>query len=153
VAHGTGYALGFQVKNHGQEHHDRGGASRFFYRAKASRAERNAGLEGMAPEKVNDGRQTPIDNPYQRGETPRQNTHPTVKPLALMRYLVRLTRTPTGGVVLDPFMGSGTTGMACVLEDRDFVGIEIDPDYTEIARRRIAATHPEPEQAALWEAG
>jgi len=81
---------------------------------------------------------------------PTTNFHPTCKPLALMRYLVRLTKTPTGGVVLDPFMGSGTTGMACVLEDRNFVGIEIDPDYAEIARRRIEATRPEPKQAALW---
>jgi len=60
-----------------------------------------------------------------------------VKPLALMRYLVRLTATPTGGVVYDPFMGSGTTGMACVLEGRDFIGSEMDPDYFEIAKRRI----------------
>jgi site-specific DNA-methyltransferase (adenine-specific) len=56
-----------------------------------------------------------------------------------MRYLVRLTKTPTGGTVLDPFMGSGTTGMACVLEGRDFVGIELDESYCAIARRRIAA--------------
>jgi DNA modification methylase len=65
------------------------------------------------------------------------NHHPTVKPLALMRYLCRLTRTPTGGVVLDPFMGSGSTGCAAVLEDRSFIGIEIDQEYHEIARRRI----------------
>jgi site-specific DNA-methyltransferase (adenine-specific) len=54
-----------------------------------------------------------------------------------MRYLARLTKTPTGGVVLDPFMGSGTTGMAAVMEGRDFIGIEIDPDYFAIAERRI----------------
>ena len=69
---------------------------------------------------------------------PMQNAHPTVKPLALMRYLVRLTKTPTGGVVLDPFMGSGTTGIACVLEGREFIGIEREPEYVEIAEKRIA---------------
>jgi len=65
------------------------------------------------------------------------NFHSTVKPLALMRYLARLTKTPTGGVVLDPFMGSGTTGMAAVLEGRDFIGIELNAEYLEIAERRI----------------
>jgi len=91
---------------------DTGGPSRFFYCAKASRAERNAGLEGMP------------------------NGHPTIKPLALMRWLVRLV-TPPGGTVLDPFTGSGTTGVACVNEGFDFVGIEQDAEYVEIARRRI----------------
>ena len=90
---------------------DSGSAARFFYCAKASRSERNAGLEN--------------------------NGHPTVKPIALMRYLVRLTKTPTGGVVLDPFMGSGTTGIACVLEGREFIGIEREPEYVAIAERRI----------------
>jgi site-specific DNA-methyltransferase (adenine-specific) len=67
-----------------------------------------------------------------------RNGHPTVKPLALMRYLVKLTATPSGGVVLDPFAGSGTTGIACGHEGREFVGIEMDPHYTEIANARIA---------------
>jgi len=66
------------------------------------------------------------------------NIHSTVKPLALMRYLVRLTKTPTGGVVLDPFMGSGTTGCACALEGREFIGIEREQEYIEIAEKRIA---------------
>ncbi len=121
-----------------------GSAARFFYCAKSSRSERNAGLEGM-PEKQRDlGRninQPSMNggdgNPYNRGVKEVTNHHPTVKPLALMRYLARLTKTPTGGVVLDPFMGSGTTGMAAVLEGRDFIGIEIDPDYFAIAERRI----------------
>lgn len=76
-------------------------------------------------------------NPFNRGVKPVTN-HPTVKPLALMRYLVRLTSTPTGGIVLDPFMGSGTTGIAAVLEGRDFIGIELNAEYLEIAERRIA---------------
>jgi len=103
---------GWSVKGAGYP--DTGGASRFFYVAKASRAERNAGLEGV-------------------------NNHPTVKPLSLMRQLARLTSTPTGGVVLDPFMGSGTTGVAALQEGRSFVGIEREAEYVEIARRRIAA--------------
>ncbi|MCP4142866.1 MAG: site-specific DNA-methyltransferase, partial [Chloroflexi bacterium] len=65
-----------------------------------------------------------------------------VKPLALMRYLCKLSRTPTGGVVLDPFMGSGTTGKAAILEGREFIGIEIDPEYFEIAKKRIATAQP-----------
>ena len=59
---------------------------------------------------------------------------------ALMKYLARITKTPTGGIVLDPFMGSGTTGMACVLEDRNFIGIEMDEEYYQIARKRIEHT-------------
>jgi len=121
----------------GVSHASTGGASRFFYCAKASKAERDAGLEDRVPEIVNDGRQTSIDNPYQRGDTLRQNTHPTVKPIKLMRYLSRLVCRP-GGVVLDPFMGSGTTGIACKLEGLRFIGIEMNPEYFAIAEKRIA---------------
>ena len=127
-----------------QGHNDTGTAARFFYCAKSSRKERNLGLDGTEASKVNDGRQTPIDNAYQRGETLRQNTHPTVKPLEIMRYLCKLTKTPTGGVVLDPFMGSGTTGMAAILESRDFIGIEISEEYYNIARKRIAWAQAQP---------
>jgi DNA modification methylase len=67
-----------------------------------------------------------------------QNNHPTVKPLALMRYLCRLI-TPPGGTVLDPYMGSGTTGMACKEEGFNFIGIEIEPEYVKIAEARIKA--------------
>lgn len=65
------------------------------------------------------------------------NKHPTIKPLALMRWLVRLTKPPGGGIVLDPFMGSGTTGVACLEEGRRFVGIEKSEDYMGIARHRV----------------
>ena len=113
-----------------------GGASRFFYCPKASRAERNAGLEGM-PE-----RYTARDNGYSDKlsdtKLPRANHHPTVKPLSLMRWLVRLVARE-GDLVLDPFTGSGTTGVACVEEGRDFIGIERESEYVEIARRRIDA--------------
>lgn len=116
-----------------------GSAARFFYCAKASRSERNAGCEeleereaGAYGEFAGDGRGRQTEH------APRANNHPTVKPLALMRYLCRLTATPTGGIVLDPFMGSGSTGCAAVMEGRDFIGIDLDADYVEIARRRIA---------------
>jgi site-specific DNA-methyltransferase (adenine-specific) len=127
-------AAGTELTGYG----DSGSAARFFYCAKASRSERNAGLEGMGTSRNGmnfggklSGNGKPINI---KAHT---NSHPTVKPLALMRYLARLTKTPTGGVVLDPFMGSGTTGMAAVMEGRDFIGIEIDPDYFAIAERRI----------------
>ncbi len=115
---------------------DSGGASRFYYCAKASRSERNEGLEGM-PE-----RYTARDNGYSDKlsdtKLPRANHHPTVKPLALMRWLVRLVARE-GDLVLDPFTGSGTTGVACAKEGRDFIGIERESEYVEIARRRIEA--------------
>lgn len=142
-------------------HNDSGGASRFFQRvegspepgfqyvAKASRRERNGGLEGM-PEQVSDGKMfnskmakrghPEIGKPVWSENKPRepmQNSHPTVKPITLMRYLVRLI-TPPGGTVLDPFAGSGSTGCAAVLEGFGFIGIEREPEYAEIARRRIA---------------
>jgi len=63
-----------------------------------------------------------------------KNNHPTVKPLKLMEYLCVLTKTPTGGIVLDPFMGSGTTGIACQNTGRDFIGIELSEEYMEIAK-------------------
>jgi|GEM_PF-1275829 len=118
-------------------HSDKGGASRFFYCAKASKSERNMGCEDRDPVKVSDGRQKEADNAYQRGKTLRQNSHPTVKPIKLMEYLCILTKTPTGGCVLDPFMGSGTTGIACVNTDREFIGIEKEPEYMEIAKKRL----------------
>lgn len=114
---------------------DTGGASRFFYVAKTSTRERNEGLSSRKAKKVNDGRQTEIDNPFQRGETERLNTHPTVKPIKLMTYLCRLI-TPPNGVVLDPFMGSGSTGLAAIKEGFRFIGIEREPEYFAIAEAR-----------------
>ena len=96
-------------------HSDNGGsAARFFYQAKASKKDRNEGCEHL-----------------ERG-----NNHATVKPTALMQYLCRLI-TPPGGVVLDPYMGSGSTGKAALQEGFSFVGIELDPDYYEICKARI----------------
>ena len=118
-----------------------GAASRFFYCPKADREERNRGLEHMAPTNVNDGRQTSIDNAYQRGDTLRHNTHPTVKPVELMRWLCRMV-TPKGGTVLDPFTGSGSTGVAAMREGFEFIGIEREAEYVEIARARIVGDAP-----------
>jgi len=105
--------------------------SRFFYAAKASRAEREAGCEQL------EAHVCPIFSRGSGTPRPRANGHPTVKPIDLMRWIVRLV-VPPGGVVLDPFAGSGSTGIAAVLEDRQFVGIEREPEYVEIARARIA---------------
>lgn len=128
-----------------------GEVSRYFYTAKASRKEREAGCEGM--DVVNYQNDEATMNPKRDVRPPsfRGNHHPTIKPLALMRYLVKLTATPTGGVVLDPFMGSGSTGCACVLEGRGFIGIEKEAEYVEIARARIAywKTQVQPEQLTL----
>lgn len=121
---------------------DSGGPSRFFYTSKSSSAERNAGLESFPEQLVSDGRNKPHDTPHLRGKTLRQNIHPTVKPVDLMQWLCRLTETPTGGVVLDPFCGSGSTGIAALREGRDFIGIELDPEYCELARRRIEGDAP-----------
>jgi site-specific DNA-methyltransferase (adenine-specific) len=125
---------------------DSGGASRFFYVAKASRSERDAAASRS--ERVRD------DGGAQHTEhvVKAWNHHPTVKPIAVMQWLVRLV-TPTEGVVLDPFMGSGTTGIACVREGRSFVGIEREPEYHAIAEARIAhargETPADAEQPAL----
>jgi DNA modification methylase len=120
---------------------DDGGASRFFYCAKASRRERNAGLDGFsekmphddAGHKHADGRAWDVPGSHSK---PRANHHPTVKPVDVMRWLCRLV-TPPGGVILDPFTGSGTTGIAALLEGFHFIGIEQDADYAAIAEARI----------------
>jgi len=126
---------------------DEGSAARFFYTAKASRSERNAGLEDSEPKWVDETRKPNSiggNNPHNRGARADTNHHPCVKPLSLMRYLVRLTKTPYGGIVLDPFMGSGTTGCACALEGREFIGIEKEAEYVEIAEKRIAYWSKQP---------
>jgi len=120
---------------------DSGSASRFFYCAKASKRERNMGCEDMEKVRHSDRiKEDGVggDNPRNRSNTKKQNFHPTVKPLALMEYLVKLV-SREGQVVLDPFMGSGTTGMACKRLGREFIGIEIDEEYFKIAQARIDA--------------
>lgn len=122
---------------------DQGNASRYFYCAKTSKDERNSGLHGRHQGQYSsDGRKKEIENAYQRNKSVAANTHPTVKPVELMRYLVRLV-TPKGGLVLDPFMGSGSTGMGAREEDFRFVGIEKEEEYYEIAKARIKNVKPQ----------
>jgi hypothetical protein len=119
---------------------DTGGASRFFYVAKASKRDRNEGLEDLpevrtgAMSATTDG--TMLTGSGNERNTTRQNFHPTVKPTELMRYLVKLI-TPPGGTVLDPFTGSGSTGKAAILEGFDFIGIELTEDYWPIIEGRL----------------
>jgi site-specific DNA-methyltransferase (adenine-specific) len=122
-------------------HNDLGGsAARFFYCAKASKSERNAGLDGFEDKQYSyDGRNKEIENPYQRNKSIAKNNHPTVKPLKLMEYLVKLV-TPKGGVCLDPFMGSGTTAVACKKNGFNYLGFDMTKEYVEIAEARIKAT-------------
>ena len=125
-------------------HYGTGSAARFFYCAKASKAERNAGLEAFENKKSQHnaggiGRKVSVEKRLEQGKENApmmKNIHPTVKPVDLMKYLCRLV-TPPGGVVLDPFMGSGTTGIAAKVEGFDFIGIEMDAEYLEIAEARI----------------
>ena len=122
---------------------DSGSAARFFYCAKASKRDRNEGLDGFevktASEMVerkadSDGMKSPRAGAGRTSGA--QNHHPTVKPTELMRYLCRLV-TPPGGTVLDPFMGSGSTGKAAIYEGFNFVGIEMTDEYIPIAKARI----------------
>ena len=129
-----------------------GSAARFFYCAKASKAERNKGCEDMfwldskriseelyrKLEAENEAHKD--DKEWKRHNIQWGNIHPTVKSLSLMEYLCTITKTPTGGIVLDPFLGSGTTAMACIKTGRNFIGIEKDPEYCKIAQKRIDAT-------------
>lgn len=126
---------------------DTGSAARFFYCAKASKLDRDDGLDGFEAKATAFGNQAQAElkrgnlnhdagNSGMNKVKMRQNTHPTVKPSDLMTYLCRLV-TPPGGVVLDPFMGSGSTGKAAMREGFDFIGIEKDAGYFAIAKARI----------------
>jgi site-specific DNA-methyltransferase (adenine-specific) len=120
---------------------DSGSAARFFYCAKASKADRDAGCEGLAERltmRYGEKAQGPLPQQTPSKPVPQRNHHPTVKPTDLMRYLCRLV-TPPGGVVLDPFTGSGSTGKAATLEGFRFIGIEREAEYVQIAKARIAA--------------
>lgn len=125
-----------------------GSAARFFYCAKASKADREEGCEGLQERSAGEcvdrvegsaGMESPRAGAGRTSGS--RNFHPTVKPTDLMRYLCRLI-TPPGGIVLDPFMGSGSTGKAAVLEGFNFIGIERELEYIEIARARIHAVIP-----------
>ena len=157
-----------QVNRGARGHTDTGGAARFFrtfgplpessfvYFPKADRGEREAGLEGMEEQRVSymnthggnaEKGETwhPVDErtgkERDRFATKARNTHPTVKPVDLMAWLCRLV-TPPGGVVLDPFTGSGSTGIAALKQDFRFIGIEKQPEYVVLSRRRIEGDAP-----------
>jgi site-specific DNA-methyltransferase (adenine-specific) len=132
-----------EAEGTGEEQGDRAlrglSPQRFVYQAKPSRAEREAGLLGVIPCCKCGGLDT-LTHLDERGREVDclRNRHPTVKSLALMRWLCKLTRPPSGGVILDPFAGSGTTLCAAVMEGRAYIGIEQDEGYCEIARARVA---------------
>ncbi len=134
-----GYHGNFGLMSGKEYKADSGGASRFFYCAKASSSERNRGLEGM-PEYISS--KTGAEKRLTVGGSkdislPKQNTHPTVKPISLMKYIVTLLVPPGNPTCLDPFMGSGSTGVACKELGIDFIGIEKEAEYVEIATKRI----------------
>lgn len=131
----TGNDIGQGIQ--GPLYNDAGGASRFFYCAKASRAEREAGLHGR-DQSDEDARR-------------RMNKHSTVKPLELMRWLVRLV-TPPNGTILDPFGGSGTTGVAARMEGVDAVVIDREWDWVDVAKKRVAQAAIDKGEATIEEA-
>lgn len=124
---------------------DKGSAARFFYCAKSSKSERNMGCEELEEKRGGSMEANTTDTMQLGGASlkgePKEiqktkNNHPTVKPIALMQYLIKLV-SREGSTVLDPFMGSGTTGIACKKLNREFIGIEKDPEYFKIAQARI----------------
>lgn len=153
----TGYGGGWGPQNVTYHESTGGGASRFFYTAKASSSERDAGLEDLPPmtpgERSDREDDTAGINGYAgtRGEGGR-NPHPTVKPVALMRWLVRLVSPPGANdldpakrpVILDPFAGSGSTGVACMREGVRFIGCELEDGSVEVMRRRLQHAYAVP---------
>ena len=122
----------------GPSYGDNGSAARFFYCAKASKAERNKGLEDLPDRRQDedDYERAGTTNPRNRSQKARKNHHPTVKPVTLMCYLARLI-TPPNGTILDPFLGSGTTAVAAILEGFHWVGCEMNVEYAEIILARV----------------
>ena len=145
-------AAGSELTGYG----DSGSAARFFYCAKASKQDRDEGLDALPVAGVSQqyGLKTSVDeregrSQGERTNSERRNNHPTVKPTALMRYLCKLV-TPPNGIVLDPFMGSGSTGKAAILEGFRFVGIDITEEYVAIATARIEAAAKGCSPPPLW---
>ena len=136
----TGFLRG--KSNSSNQHGDKGGASRFFYCPKTSKTDRNEGLDDFEKKSRSDAnKMMGKSGNFKTGSgndrtTEFKNNHPTVKPTDLMLYLIRLV-TPKGGTTLDPFMGSGSSGKAAVRGGFDFVGVEREKEYFEIAEARI----------------
>jgi DNA modification methylase len=144
---------GVTREGYGVGYGDTGSAARFFYCAKASKDDRDDGCEGMEERDVGDAGRFTMSGPMPVNYTakdgigrtlPRRNHHPTVKPTTLMRYLCRLI-TPPGGVVLDPFMGSGSTGLGAWREGFRFIGIEREAEYFTLAIHRLRAAQRQPD--------
>jgi site-specific DNA-methyltransferase (adenine-specific) len=126
-----------------------GGASRFFYCAKASPSERNKGCEELE-DKIGGGLNATVKGDSRTGIiTIQKNNHPTVKPLKLMEYLIKLVMPPKDGVLLDPFAGSGSTLVAAHRLGIKAIGIEQSAEYCEIARARVAHEENKPKQMEL----
>lgn len=160
----VGRVTGKRERVPGEFHADGGSAARFFYCAKASKSDRESGLEdapyrvlamsNQAKAELARGSMHQSDSGMNTAKV-RKNNHPTVKPTDLMAYLCRLV-TPSGGVVLDPFMGSGSTGKAAMREGFRFIGIERESEYMEIARARIRhsnSTSPKGKETAARRGG
>ena len=145
----TGFGAGKPTQGGARKMNDSGGASRFFYIAKTSKRDRNEGLDtlpeiqttgggGLTADLREDGslETASAGGKYGSIKAKQTNFHPTVKPTMLMEYLIKLV-TPSGGTVLDPFTGSGSTGKAAILNGFSFIGIELTPDYLPIIEGRL----------------
>lgn len=135
----VGMVTGERARVAGAFHADTGSAARFFYCPKTTRRDRNEGCDNLAPKPLHwsSGEQNPGSFQSEGTDKTSPNNHPTVKPTDLMAYLLRLV-TPIGGLALDPFMGSGSTGKAAIREGFRFIGCELDAAYMAIAKARIA---------------
>ena len=132
----TTFASGQETEGGFRAMGDDGSAARFFYCAKANKRDRNDGLDGFEVKRPDTRTKTGMGTFDEKGVAAQSNHHPTVKPIALMQYLVRLITPPTG-IVLDPFMGSGSTGKACMYEGFGFIGIDQSEEYVKISQARI----------------
>jgi len=134
----VGGELEKRVKQNIQYEDSEGSAARFFYCSKASTSERNEGLDELEDKEIigRDPGQDERNVPHKKRPTPSKNNHPTVKPIKLMSYLIKMI-TPPGGIVLDPFLGSGSTGLAAIKSGFKFIGIEKEAEYMEIAKKRM----------------
>jgi site-specific DNA-methyltransferase (adenine-specific) len=139
---GIGTESGIYGKGNSREQEERhlnsGSAARFFYCAKASKGERNKGCEDL--EEDYQYRGNGFSDSISDAKSPRGNNHPTVKPLSLMEYLCKLVKMPEYNLILDPFVGSGTTLLACIRLGIPCIGIDSDEKSCEIATKRCEST-------------
>ena len=138
---GKGYLSEKMITGQTIGYDDGGGTpARFFYCSKPSTKERNMGMDEFEEKRI-EGRDIGQDErnvPHKKRISPQKNNHPTIKSVKLMNYLINLV-TPPNGIVLDPFMGSGTTGISSLLNGNRFIGIEMEEEYIKIAEARILA--------------